>query len=236
MLFFGVLAIAGAEQARGQASSSLSLAAVKPYTAEFDYFVDGGADDMEKAGSWTDSVSVEDGLLSRTIKRYTNEGVVDLVRTVIVDKDTIEPVRIQQRFGPELADVYQLEFSGQTLTQILIGDASNPARVSTVEISEPVVETGLQAVFVLGLPMKESTEVNVNSYAAGAEPQVVPKTFHIIGKEPVEVMGQSLTAWRVEDRASGWTYWVRQDKPYIVKVVHPFPGGKTATSLVTDFD
>jgi len=119
ILFSSVLAFAGVEQAMGQASSELSLVAVKPYTAEFDYFVDGDGGDMERAGSWTDIVSVDDGLLPRTVRRFTNEGVVDLVRTVIVDMETIKPVRIQQRFGNELANVHQLEFGDQTLTQIL---------------------------------------------------------------------------------------------------------------------
>lgn len=236
ILFSSLLAFAGVEQAMGQAPPDLSLAAVKPYTAEFDYFVDGDAGDMEKAGSWTDVVSVDDGLLSRTVKRFTNEGVVDLVRTVIVDRETIEPIRVQQRFGPELANVYQLEFSDQMLTQILIGNVSSPARVSSVEISEPVVETGLQAVFVLSLPMETSREINVNSYVAGANAKAIVKTFHIIGQEQVEVLGQTLEAWRIEDRANQWTYWVRQNKPYILKVVHPVPGGKMATSLVTRFD
>lgn len=66
-------------------------------------------------------------------------------------------------------------------------------------------------------------------------PKVISKTFHITGQEKVEVMGQVLEAWRVEDRASQWSYWVRQDAPYILKVVHPAPGGKMATSLLTSF-
>ena len=236
ILFSGLLAFAGVELAMGRAPSDLSLAAVKPYTAKFDYFVDGDAGELEKAGSWTDIVSVDQGMLSRTVRRFTNEGVVDLVRTVIVDRETIEPVRIQQRFGPELANVYQLEYSDQTLTQILIGDASTPARVSSVEMSEPVMETGLQGVFVLSLPQEKSGEIQVNTYVAGADPKATAKTFHIMGQEQVEVLGQTLEAWRIEDRASQWTYWVRRNKPYIVKVVHPVPGGKMATSLVTGFD
>ena len=222
--------------ALGQDPSDLSLAFVKPYTAEFDYFVDAQGLSNEKAGSWTDSVTIDDGLLSRTVKRYTAEGVVDLSRAVIVDQETLAPVRIQQRFGSQLTNVYQLEFKEQTLTQILIGDAGSPAQVSSAELAEPGVEVGLQAVFVLSLPMERPQEVTVNTYVAGAEPKTVAKTFHIVGQEQVEAMGQTLDAWRIEDRATQWTYWVRQNKPYIVRVTHPLPGGKMATSLVTKFD
>jgi hypothetical protein len=108
--------------------------------------------------------------------------------------------------------------------------------VSAVELASPVVETGLQAVFTLGLPLDRAGEVTVNTYVTGAEPKVVPKTFHVVSLEYVEVMGETLEAWRVEDRAAQWTYWVRKEKPYIVKVVHPVPGGKMATSLVTGFN
>lgn len=235
-LLSGLLAFVSVEPAQSQASPDLSLAVVKPYTAEFDYYLVGETGDMEKAGSWTDVVSVDDGLLSRTVKRFTVEGEADLVRTVIVDRQTIEPVRIQQRFGPELANVYQLEFSDQTLTQILIGDASSPARVSSFRMVEPVKETGLQAVFVLSLPLEKPGKVEVNTYVAGAAPGALTKTYHIIGQEQIEVLNQTLEVWRVEDQVSQWTYWVRKEKPYIVKVVHPVPGGQMATSLVTDFN
>ena len=230
-----LLAITSVELVVAQEPPALSLAAVTPYSAEFDYFLDSEDGALEKAGSWTDLVSLDNGLLSRTVTRYTNDGVIDLVRTVIVEKETIAPVRIQQRYGPELTNVYQIEFNGQTLTQILIGDAARPARVSYVDLEGPVVETGLQAVFVLSLPMNKASEVTVNTYLPGAEPKLVPKTYHIIGQEKVQVMGQELDAWRVEDRASQWTYWVRQDKPFILKVVHPAAGGKQATSLLTGF-
>jgi hypothetical protein len=209
---------------------------VEPYSAQFDYFLDGESGDLVKAGTWTDQVSIDNGQLMRAVKRYTNDGVMDLLRTVIVDRETVAPVRIQQRFGPALTNVYQLEFSGLTLTQILIGDAANPARLSTNELDSAVVETGLQAVFTLSLPLGKPGEVTVNSYVAGAQPAVAPKTFHIVGQETVNVMGQAMDAWRVEDRASQWTYWVRREAPYILKVVHPTPGGQTATSLLTNFD
>lgn len=230
-----LLAILGTELAFAEKPSGLSLAAVQPYSAEYEYFLGGEEGVPVMAGSWTDQVSVADGQLSRRVTRYTDDGAVDLLRTVVVDRDSIAPVRIQQRFGPELSNVYHLEFSGQVLTQILVGDATRPARVSTVELDDPVVETGLQAVFVLSLPMAGPGEVTVTTYAAGAEPKVVSKTFHITGQEKVEVMGQVLEAWRVEDHASQWSYWVRQKAPYILKVVHPAPGGKMATSLLTSF-
>lgn len=230
-----LLTVVGLQSATAQESPELSLAAVAPYSAEFDFFLEGESGELVQAGTWSDQVSVDSGQLTRTVKRYTNDGVVDLLRTVIVDQQTVAPVRIQQRFGPGLANVYQVDFSEQTLTQILIGDASRPARVSSTELDKPVVETGLQAVFALSLPMESHSDVTVTSYVAGAEPKTAPKTYHIVGQETVEVMGRALEAWRIEDRAAQWTYWVRRDAPYIAKVVHPVPGGKMATSLVTSF-
>jgi hypothetical protein len=229
------LAVASAQSSAAQPLNDLSLAGVEPYTAAFDFFIedDDGAPVM--AGTWSDKVSVDNGLLSRTVTRYTTGGEVDLLRTVVVDQNSMAPVRLQQRFGPGLINVFHIEFDGQSLTQVLLGEPTRAARVSTVELDKPVVETGLQAVFTLSLPMGAPGEVTVDTYVAGAEPQTVAKTFHITGREEVEAMGRSLDTWRVEDRASQWTYWVRPDKPYIVKVVHPVPGGKMATSLVTSF-
>lgn len=180
-------------------------------------------------------MTVVDGQLTRTVTRYTNTGGVELKRTVIVDQATLAPVRLQQRSGPDLTSVFHIEFNGRSMTQILVGDPTRPARISTVELASPVLETGLQGVFTLSLPMEKPGVVTVDTYAPGAEPKVVPKTFHVVGREYVEVMGQTLETWRVEDRASQWTYWVRKNKPYIVKVVHPFPDGKMATSLVTSY-
>lgn len=230
-----LVSFAGSGSVVSQESQALSLAGVAPYTAQFDFFVDGENSVLQKAGTWTDQLSVDNGQLNRTVTRYTKEGEADLLRAVIVDQQTVAPVRIQQRFGPGLSTVYQVEFNGNTLTQILIGDASRPARVSSVELDVPVVETGLQAVFALSLPMEQPGEVTVTTYMPGAEPKAAPKTFHIVGQEKVEAMGESLDTWRIEDRASQWTYWVRREPPYIVKVVHPVPGGQMATSLVTSF-
>ena len=229
------LAVTGMLSAGARAAEGVSLAGVEPYTAEFDFYVDGEGGEPVKAGTWSDKVSVGDGRLSRTVTRYTTAGEVDLLRTVVVDQATVAPVRLQQRLGPGLVNVFHIEFAGQSMTQVLVGDPAGPARVATVELDRPVVETGLQAVFTLALPMQPG-EVTVDSYAAGAQPYILPKTFHITGQESVEAMGQSLETWRVEDRASQWTYWVRQDKPYIVKVVHPVPGGAMATSVVTRFE
>lgn len=233
-LLFSLTALCGPASALAQ-ESTLSLDAVQPYSAEFEYFLQRDDGVLERAGSWTDRVTIDDGLLTRTVRRFTNEGVADLLRTVVVDKRSLAPVRLQQRFGQDLTNVYQLEFSELTLTQILIGDASQPARVSVSELGEPVVETGLQGLFALSLPLESSGEVTVRSYLPGAKPEVVTRVYHIVGQETLEVMGQGMAAWRVEDREAQWTYWVRRAAPYIVKVVHPVPGNSMATSLLTGF-
>lgn len=219
-----------------KATPELSLANIEPYSAEFDYYIHSDTSTSLKGGSWTDLVTIDNGLLSRTVTRFTNDHVVDLKRTVIVDQVSIAPIRVQQRFGPDLSAVFQIDFTGQSMTQVLIGAPTNPARVTTAELSNAVFETGLHAVFALSLPLSEATEITVDTYLPGAQPQVVPKIFHIIGQERVEAMGQSLNTWRIEDRAQQWTYWVRPDKPYIVKVTHPTADGAMATSLVKRFD
>lgn len=233
-LLFSLAVLCGPASAVAQ-QPALSLDAVQPYSAEFEYFLERDDGVLERAGSWTDRVTIDDGLLTRTVRRFTNEGVADLLRIVVVDKRSLAPVRLQQRFGQDLANVYQLEFAELTLTQILIGDASQPARVSVSELGEAVVETGLQAVFALSLPLEMSDEVTVRSYLPGAKPEVISRVYHIVGEETVEVMGQRMRAWRVEDRAAQWTYWVRRSAPYVVKVVHPVPGNVMATSLLTGF-
>lgn len=229
------IAVAGPGILQAQSSFDGSLTHLKPYSASFDYFVEGDDGAPIKAGRWTDRVTIRDGALSREVLRYTNDGQVDLLRTVIVERDSVRPIRIQQRFGPDLINVYQAEFSGLSMTQILIGDAAVPARVSTAELEGPVVEMGLNAVFALSLPMNASSEVTVDGYVAGAKPTVIEKTFHVVGQEDVSAMGQSFTAWRIEDRAAQWTYWVRREVPYIVQVVHPLPGGVMSTSVLTEF-
>ena len=234
-LFLLLLSLACVGLAAAQESPEVSLKGLEPYSAEFEYSLGDATGASETAGSWSDRVTVDDGQLSRTVTRYTNDGAVDLVRTVVADRETVAPVRIQQRFGPNLTNVYQIDFSGQTMTQVLIGDASRPARVSTDELDEPVVETGLQAVFALSLPMEAPAEYTVTTYIPGAAPKAGIKVFHVVGQETVEAMGQEWNTWRIEDRATNWTYWVRKEAPYIVKVVHPAPEGRMATSVLTAF-
>ena len=120
----------------------LSLAHVKPYTASFDYFVDDEDGNAERAGYWTDSLAMSDGYVIRTIERFDLDDQKDLARTVVAASDTLSPVRLQQRFGPQLSNLYQLEFSGQQITQILIGNAVTPARIANATLSQAVVETG----------------------------------------------------------------------------------------------
>ena len=91
---------------------TLSLSHVEPYTAEFDYFLDDPGATGQRAGYWTDSLSLAEGRVVRRVERYTSEGRLDLARVVVADHETLAPVRNQQRFGPELANVYQLEFAG----------------------------------------------------------------------------------------------------------------------------
>ena len=216
--------------------SALSLAHVEPYTAEFEYYVTIGDGEPERAGYWTDALTFVDGLIIRTVERFTLDDEADLVRSVVADQATLAPIRVQQKFGTGLSNLYQLEFDGLELTQVLIGNPLTPARIATAELPEPVVETGLQAVFALSLPPLAGSEPTVTSYVAGANPTALPKTYHVVGQESVRVMGQDFRAWRIEDRAAKWTYWLRREKPYILKVSHPVPGGGMATSFVTRFD
>ena len=215
---------------------TLSLAHIEPYTARFDYYLAAEDGTSEHAGHWTDSLEVSKGQVIRRVERFNLSNQVDLARAVVADQDTLAPVRVQQRFGPQLSNLYQIEFRGRQLTQVLIGNAETPARIASAELSQSVVETGLHAVFVLALPFGINSQSTVTTYEAGAEPKTIAKTFHVVGQETVDVMGQELKAWRIEDRESEWTYWVRREKPYIVKVSHPMPSGKMATSVVTQFD
>lgn len=218
-----------------QSNSSLSLGFIEAYTAEFDYSIPNENGGFIKVGSWTDQVNLQNGLLIRTVERFTTDLVPDLKRTVIADQSSLAPVRLHQQFGPLLGTTYRIDFNGNELTQILLGDPSQPARVSTSTLTDSVVETGLQAVFVLSLPFETSNDIEVKTYVAGAEPKVVQKTFRIVGEETVEAMGKSFNTWKVEDPATQWTYWVRKEKPYIIKVVHPLADGKIATSVVRTF-
>jgi hypothetical protein len=234
VLLLGMMLLSG-NPAFALELSELSLSYLQPYTAEFEFYIENENGELEKAGTWSDLLTIENGQLTRKVERFTLYGDTDLVRTVIVNLETLAPVRIQQRFGPDLANTYQVEFNDGSITQVLIGAPSAPARISNSELVGTFVETGLQAVFTLSLPFEDEEEVIVKSYTAGAEPTVVSKSFHIVGQEKMKVLGQDLMAWRIEDRAARWTYWVRKDKPYILKIVHPVPGGKMATSIPTSF-
>ena len=94
--------------ANAQGANPISATHLTPYQAEFDYFIQQEQGQRLKAGYWTDSLTVTDTRIIRTVKRIPKGDNADLVRTVAASKATLAPVYINQRFGKDLESVVLL--------------------------------------------------------------------------------------------------------------------------------
>jgi len=75
----------------------------------------------------------------------------------------------------------------------------------------------------------------VDTYRGGAEPAGEVQVFEVLGEEQVTVNGKKLSSWKVYQPDSHWTYWVRKEPPYILKVSHPAPGGEMLVSFLLTY-
>lgn len=218
-----------------QTLHSVSLDGISPYRATFDFFAEDENKDLTKAGKWTDEVSIQDSLLVRTVERESLDNGVDLIRTVAALRETGQPSFVNQWFGQRLSSVYYSQFDNDELTQIYIASPTVPARTKTDELPNSIIETGLQGVLAMALPFSTQSEIELLGYSGGAKATVNPIKFSVLGTEIINVMGQNLSAWKVHQPESNWTYWVRTELPYLVKVSHPSPSGTMLVSLLTSF-
>lgn len=215
--------------------SQLTTEHLSSYQAEFTYYTEQHDGTLVKAGIWRDSVTVTDTQIIRTVVRTPKPGETDLIRTVAANKPELSPAYINQRFGKDLQGVYYAELKQQKLTQFFLGNSLVPAKTSATDFGDPVVESNLQGVLAIALPFNTETDILVNSYVGGASPKSQPVTFHVAGQESLDVMGQEVTAWKVQEPNSRWTYWVRKNAPYLVKVSHPGSNGAMLVSILTHY-
>lgn len=212
-------------------TGEFSLAHLQPYTATFDYFLVREDGSLKKAGSWTDSVEIENDRILRTVAKTSLEGMTDLVRTVAADRTTLAPLHLTQRFGPDLSGFYHSQVQGDRLTQVFVSDHRSPARIASASIPAEVLEVNLLGLFAAALPLDEQRHISVNTYSAGAEPSGDTQIFEVLGPETVTLDGRELQAWKVHQPETDWTYWVSKEPPYLLKVSHPSPDGLLVSHL-----
>ena len=218
------------------AENTASVSHMQSYTAEFDYFAVQEDGSMNKAGRWTDSVEIDDERILRTVTRIPLGGDVDLVRAVAADSRSLAPVHLTQRYGPGLSGVYHSQFQGEQLTQVLIADEKTPARIMAAPIPNGIVEVNLQGVFAAALPLDSVREISVEGYRGGAQPSGEAQVYEVLGQETLTLNGKQMSAWKVHQSRTDWTYWVRKEPPCLLKVSHPAPDGGTLVSFLVDYE
>jgi hypothetical protein len=214
----------------------LKVSHMQSYSAEYDYYARDADGTLQPAGSWSDAIRINDDRIVRTVTRKPLGGDVDLVRTVSADKKSLSPLHLTQRSGPGLTSVYHSQLKDAQLVQILISDTETPARIMTSEFPTGVVEVNLQGLFAAALPFESTTQVSVTGYRGGANPSAETQVFDILGQEKIKLDQEEVVAWRIHQPQTGWTYWVRREPPYLLKVTHPSPDGRMLVSLLTSFE
>jgi hypothetical protein len=228
LLLSSLICISVAASASG---NPVSVSHMRSYSAEFEYFTLREDGSLEKAGEWTDSVEVDDARIVRSVTRKPLGREVDLVRVVAADKHSLAPIHLTQRFGAGLAGVYHTQVQGEQITQFFMPDNKTPARVESAQIPTGILEINLQGIFAAALPM-EPGQISIDGYSGGAKPSGQTMVFDVLGQEKVMLNEREFSAWKVHQPQTNWTYWVRKESPYLLKVSHPSPDGSTLVSLL----
>ena len=214
---------------------TISLSHLKPYEARFNYYIVEEEGIRAFAGTWTDKVLIAGDDVIRTVVRKPVQKSMDLIRVVSANRHTLYPNFLKQKFGDNLEGFYYSEFNERKLFQFYTPDDLTSSNHNLTEFENQIMETNLQGLFAVSLATQELQEINVNAYIAGKSPGVKAVKFLNQGLEKIEVMGELMTTKRIHEPASNWTYWVRNEAPYLVKVLHPSADGKLLMSEVVEF-
>jgi hypothetical protein len=222
--------------AAGASEGQVSLSHMQAHTAEFEYFALNEDGSLTKAGSWTDSIDIDDQRIVRTVTRIPLGGKADLVRTVAADKHSLVPLHLTQRFAADLSGFYHTQLQGGQFAQVFTPDGKTPARITSTELPPGLVEVNLQGLFAAALPLGSESSISIESYRGGANPSAETHVFEILGQEMIELGDEKIPVWKVHQPQTNWTYWVTKESPYLLKVEHPAPGGSTLVSLLVRYD
>jgi hypothetical protein len=214
-------------------AAEISSAHLASYTAAFNYYSVDNEGHLTLAGTWDDDLKVSESGLVRTVTRKPLNKSADLIRAVAATVE-FKPLYLNQRFGPDLSGVFYTDLSDHVLHQVFIPNVVSPAIQSSTPLTDNVLEANLQGVLASALPFEEGSELDVIGYQGGRTPESKLHTFQIHTQETVEVMGKAMSAWKISDTTTQWTYWVRKEPPYLVKVSHPTEDGKGV--LVSELD
>lgn len=216
-------------------AADVSLDHLNSFTAEFDFYAGDEPKPSAKVGTWSDSVTTSEGNIIRTVERRDLKGNTDMTRTVVATTDTLAPVLVNQRFGDGLQTLFYSNFEAGKLQQFYLPNAHSKAMLSEAALPESVKETGLHGFFAAALPLGQSNQMTVETYMAGRQPKAVSMKFEVIGEEQITYRSHSFSAWKVHQPDTQWTYWVRREMPYLVKVSHPAPDGSMLTSYLREY-
>jgi hypothetical protein len=205
---------------------------IEAHTAEFTINYRDADGNLADGGKWTDEVVVDDDHLTRTVVRYTAEGVADLKRTIVADRTSLKPKILDQRFGPTLSGVMHVDFFEKRADQLLISSPTGNMRRIDAEFEHDVWELSLWGTLAMSFPFKTQTEFTLPTVSPDRQ-SARDVTFRIEGREYVEFDDERLETIKVSIPDENWTFWVRKQAPYILRIEHPAPGGLTAISTLS---
>ncbi len=235
------LPLTAAAESVAVGDSRVSAIFIQPYDASFKYYSVNEKDERVLLGTWTDDVTVtgndDKTVLRRKVIRYSLDGAADFSRTTTANADTMGPIASHQTFGDGLSGVSHVDFDGTAITQILLAQPEAPARVLQADLGQKVFEGSFWATLAMSLPFEEGLVVEFPTYTFGGE-TIGSETYQVHGEETLEAMGETFTARKITAPDSNWTFWVRKEAPYIVRIEHPLPSlqsGEMAVSIIEMF-
>lgn len=218
-----------------QTDDPIDASFVQPYSASFDFYLYAEDGSRSVGGTWTDSVQIEGELLNRTVIRYDVDGTANMTRIILADRNTLIPELMDQRFGAGLSGIFRAEYDTDGVRQSLIASPTMRAQDVVVNFDTPVREISLWATLAMAVPFEAGRSFTVPVISENRrEVQLV--SVDVGASETVSAAGEEYQATRVTMPDNGWTFWLRKQPPYIVRIEHPGPNQTVAVSELTSFE
>jgi hypothetical protein len=213
----------------------IDISFIKPYESEYEFFLIGKDDNLIPGGRWTDKVDLfekeQQKYLTRKVVRFSNQGVEDLKRVTIGQAKTLAPTSNHQVSGENLDVMTFFHFAGQKISAALINSASFDIKQLDVTLDQSPFDLSFWAILASSLPFEVGYQAALPVYKPGSD-KVGWENFKVSGKETIKIDSENYATFRVETSPSNWKFWLRKERPYIVKIEHPY-GETTAVSFLT---
>lgn len=218
-----------------ESDAPIDASFIQPYEASFSFYLEAQDGSRTPGGTWTDSVQIEESVLGRTVVRYNPDSVAEMRRVVLADRTTLYPQLMDQRFGESLSGIFRAEFGPDSVRQTLVGSPTSPAQDLVVDYNAPVREISLWATLAMSVPFETGGSFEVPVIAENRR-AVANVTVNIGASETITVAGEEYEATQVTMPDNQWTFWLRKEAPYILRIEHPGPNDTVAVSELESFE